>query len=135
MVKAASRRLKPWEERVSVHVGSAVDTGLPDSSIDIAIELQVLHHVINWQAAVAELARVLRPGGSLLFEDSTQEELNGHWWPRLVLSHPTDNRFSEEQFVAQLALSGFVVDEIEDIDPRRWFVGVAHRRFDTAAPR
>jgi ubiquinone/menaquinone biosynthesis C-methylase UbiE len=126
MVRVATRRLKPWAEHARVAVGDATDTGLPDASVDVAIELQVLHHVVDWQAAVAELSRVLRPGGTLLFEDSTRDGLSGTW-SRVVLEHPSDNRFSAEEFAASLSQAGFAVDGIEDIVPGSWFAGVAHR--------
>lgn len=136
MVKLAARRLKSWERRARVRVGDVGDTGLPDGSVDVAIELQVLHHVIDWQAAVAELTRVLRPGGSLLFEDSTREALSEQWWSRVVQAHPSDNRFSTEEFATVLSASGLVIEGIEEVVPNAWFVGVAHRRYEeVTAPR
>jgi ubiquinone/menaquinone biosynthesis C-methylase UbiE len=130
MVKLAKRRLARWEPRAEVYVGDVADTGLPDGSVDVAVELQVLHHVIDWQTAIDELARVLRPGGSLLFEDSTQQALNKQWWSRVVLAHPEENRFSAEDFATQLRTSGLFLDGMEDVVAGSWFVGVAQRRQD-----
>jgi SAM-dependent methyltransferase len=93
MVELATRRLKGWDRRAEVRTGEVTAIGLPDGSVDIAVELQVLHHVIDWRLALRELARVLRPGGWLLFEDSTEQALSEHWWSRVVLAHPRVNRF------------------------------------------
>ncbi len=127
MVNLATRRLRSWDQRAEVRVGDAASTGLPNGSVDVAVELQALHHVIDWRAALSELARVLLPGGRLLFEDSTDQALSEHWWSRVVLAHPQDNRFSTAEFAAGLANSGLVVDGLEDIVPGFWFVGVARR--------
>jgi len=40
--------------------------GLPSNSFDLVICSRVLQHVENWQLALAEQCRVLKPGGSLL---------------------------------------------------------------------
>jgi SAM-dependent methyltransferase len=130
MARLATRRLAPWGQRAHVRVGDIAETGLPEGSVDVAVELQVLHHVTDWQAAIAELARVLRPGGSLLFEDSTRKALSDQWWSRVVLAHPKDNRFSVQEFAAGLVAAGLVIDGIEDIVAGLWFVGVAHRPGD-----
>jgi SAM-dependent methyltransferase len=43
----------------------------PDASFDVLICLEVLEHVPNYQAAIAEFSRVLRPGGYLLLSVPT----------------------------------------------------------------
>lgn len=64
-----------WGERVGAipaefrkpAVDGAID--LPDQSVDLVLALQVLHHIANVEAVVAELGRVLRPGGALLMRE------------------------------------------------------------------
>jgi SAM-dependent methyltransferase len=53
-------------------VGDAEVLPLPDDSIDVAVLRSVLVHVLDVEAAVGELARVLRPAGRL----SLREPLN-----------------------------------------------------------
>lgn len=48
--------------------GSLTDLPLPSESVDLAYSMKVLPHVPPIREAVAELARVVRPGGHLLLE-------------------------------------------------------------------
>ena len=68
MVSTARARLAG---RPNVIVEQADVTGLPfeDSTFDVVTSYLMLHHVIDWQAALAEAGRVLRPGGTLLGYD------------------------------------------------------------------
>lgn len=54
-------------------VEQADATALPfeSASFDFVLSFLMLHHVLNWQAAIAEAARVLRPGGMLIGYDLT----------------------------------------------------------------
>ncbi|HRO93977.1 class I SAM-dependent methyltransferase [Citricoccus sp.] len=61
MVRAGQRRLA----RLPVEVGQADATALPfaEESFDMVLSFLMLHHVVHWEQAVVEAARVLRPGG------------------------------------------------------------------------
>jgi hypothetical protein len=52
-------------------VRQADATALPfgDASFDAALSVLMLHHVVEWERAVAETARVLRPGGVIVGAD------------------------------------------------------------------
>src|SRR2546421_371341 len=66
MVGAASRNLGP---RATVRVGSVTELPFPDRSFDLIVSSLSLHHWDHPEAAVPELARVLRPGGRLQIYD------------------------------------------------------------------
>jgi len=70
MVRAARERLS---DVAGVAVRQADVTALPfdDESYDVVTSYLMLHHVIAWQAALGEAARVLRPGGSFVGYDFT----------------------------------------------------------------
>ncbi len=80
-----------------------------DESFDAVFDFMSIHHIPEWQRAVLEIARVLRPGGRFFFEEVTSQAL-GHWVYRTFLQHPTENRFSGEEFVAELEQRGIVVE-------------------------
>ncbi|MUL78169.1 class I SAM-dependent methyltransferase [Mycolicibacterium sp. CBMA 226] len=71
MVGAATQRLK---DNPHVTVQSADATRLPfdDGAFDSVVSCLMMHHVIEWEAAVAEISRVLGPGGLFVGYDLTR---------------------------------------------------------------
>jgi ubiquinone/menaquinone biosynthesis C-methylase UbiE len=69
MVAAAGRNTREFAGRVRVQAGDV--TGLPfaDGTFDLIVTSFSLHHWDDIDAAVPELARVLRPGGRLYVYD------------------------------------------------------------------
>jgi ubiquinone/menaquinone biosynthesis C-methylase UbiE len=65
MRAAAAARLAPYGGRADVRDADATSLAFADGSFDAVVSLIMLHHVIDWEAALAEIARVLRPGGVL----------------------------------------------------------------------
>jgi SAM-dependent methyltransferase len=55
--------------RATFAVGSLVALPIPDASVDVAVCALALMHLPDIRPAVAELARVLRPGGLLVLSD------------------------------------------------------------------
>lgn len=121
-------------------VGDAEVLPLPDASIDAAILRSVLVHVDDVGAAVAELARVLRPGGRLSLREplgrdgsdlatavdwSALGELGGRVvaeWEAFSATDPL-RRLDAEELLVRLADAGFVELEHSLEDPgEEWLV-------------
>lgn len=107
---------------VVVSEDPAEHLGYPDASFDTVVSTLVLCSVANPEAALAELRRVLRPGGKLLVLEHVRAE--GHrvaWqdrvtpiWRRLGAGcHP--NRDT----AAAIEHAGFVLEHHERFDPPR----------------
>jgi ubiquinone/menaquinone biosynthesis C-methylase UbiE len=82
--------------------GAAERLPFPNRSFDAVFDFGVLHRVPDWQAAVAEIARVLKPSGRFYFEEVTAAALD-RWIYRALLKHPAENRFDEARFLAELS--------------------------------
>lgn len=61
-----ARRNLHKQLNVEFHLASVEDLPFPDSALDFAYSLGVLHHVPDTAAAVKSVARVLKPGAPLL---------------------------------------------------------------------
>lgn len=69
MIAAATRNLEPFGERARVRVGDVTSLRFPDRSFDLIVSSLSLHHWDHPEAAVPELARILRPGGRVCIYD------------------------------------------------------------------
>lgn len=105
MVHRARRRLARFGSRVDVREGDASDLPAGDASVDAVADFAVIHHVPAWRDAVAEVVRVLRPGGQFLFEEVTRHALD-RWSYRTFLDHPRTDRFAAQEFLDELARHG-----------------------------
>lgn len=109
MVELAGKRLAKYSTgKLRLFVGDAEMIDAPENSYEAVFDFGIIHHIPLWQNTVKEVARVLKPGGKFYFEEVTQKGLD-RWLYRTFLKHPTDNRFSGEEFVAELEKNGIEV--------------------------
>ncbi|OFJ50353.1 16S rRNA (cytosine(1402)-N(4))-methyltransferase [Mycolicibacterium grossiae] len=112
MIRRAGHRLACYGDRVRLVQGSATDlsTALDagEGSYGAVFDFGIVHHIPDWRKAIAEVARVLVPGGRFYFEEVTAHALARPTYNRLF-DHPTEDRFSAEQFLDELAHHDLVV--------------------------
>jgi ubiquinone/menaquinone biosynthesis C-methylase UbiE len=114
MIQRARTRLSRYApERLRLFVGDAAAIDAEDQSYDAVFDFGIIHHVPMWWRAVAEVSRVLRPGGRFFFEEVTSQALN-RWSYKKLFKHPTDDRFSKYEFIAELARQGLVTSSVVD---------------------
>ncbi|MCW5968678.1 MAG: class I SAM-dependent methyltransferase [Blastocatellales bacterium] len=111
MVRLAQRRLAAYPpSRLRLWVGDATAIKAEDASFDVVFDFGILHHVPAWQRAVAEIRRVLRPGGRFYFMEVTSQALTRRSY-RHFFVHPITNRFSRADLVAELEKQDILVGE------------------------
>ncbi|WQG59173.1 class I SAM-dependent methyltransferase [Pseudomonas sp. RTB3] len=79
---------------------------VPDDSVDILFCHQTFHHLVEQHRALAEFYRVLKPGGYLLFAESTEAYIDT-WVIRWLFRHPMQVQKSAEAYLAMIREQGF----------------------------
>lgn len=110
MVERARRRLARFGHRVTLSVGDVTAIAEPPGSFDAVFDFGTVHHVPDWRAALAEVRRVLRPGGRFYFEEVTRQALQ-LWAYRTFLDHPQYDRFSAAELLADLERQDLAVGD------------------------
>jgi ubiquinone/menaquinone biosynthesis C-methylase UbiE len=78
MVATAGKRLAPFGGRAALQQVDATALPFADGRFDVVLSFAMLHHVGDWEKAVAEAVRVLRPGGRLIGYDLTHPVPSRH---------------------------------------------------------
>lgn len=121
MLAVARVKLGPEEAagRIAFHQGGIDALPFADETFDAAMINQVLHHIEDGadptfpahQAVIAEMARVLRPGGVLVINSCTHEQLReGYWYYDLAPEAREAcirRHISAERLEAMLTAAGF----------------------------
>lgn len=125
MVAAARRRLASHGHRVTVTEADTTALPFEDDRFDAVVSLLMLHHVIDWRDALTEVARVLRPGGTLVGYDLT-DRLTAR---AVHLADRSPHRLLDpNHLVAGLTAAGFTAVEVD-----RGVLGTV-ARFSATAP-
>jgi ubiquinone/menaquinone biosynthesis C-methylase UbiE len=111
MVARARRLTSSRGDQVVINSGDVTHLQFPDGRFDAVCNFAVLHHVPDWRKAIAEVARVLRPGGLFISQDHDV----AHHDPvsRRLFKHPPD-RFDNAQFLAEITGQGFETLGVDD---------------------
>jgi SAM-dependent methyltransferase len=109
-------RLTGLEDRIGVHMGSALDMPFPDDTFDVAWMQNVGMNIADKHKLYAEVFRVLKPGGRFAFQEMTAGKTATSYFPLPWATDPTDNfLISAEEMGAALGETGFSAEYFEDV--------------------
>ena len=91
-----------------------------DDSIDILFCHQTFHHLVQQDRALAEFYRVLKPGGYLLFAESTEAYIDT-WVIRWLFRHPMHVQKSAAQYLEMIRDQGFEFEAQNVSYPYLWW--------------
>ena len=100
-----SRRAQPHQ--YELRLADAENLPFPAAGFDAVLDAGVLHHVEDWRRAVAQVARVLKPGGVFYGVEFYRPLLESRIMQWLA-KHP-DNRFTHAELVDELRANGFTL--------------------------
>lgn len=122
MVERARRRLARYGDRVRLWTGDVTSIDAPDETYAAVFDFGIVHHVPDWRRALAEIHRVLEPGGRFFAEEVLARFIEHPLWRRL-LDHPRHDRFDAATFGRALIDAGFRVDATRQLWGQfAWFV-------------
>lgn len=91
---------------IELRQGTLASLDLPDASVDLVFCHQTLHHLTQQEATLREFHRVLKPGGLLLFAESTRAYIHS-WIIRYLFRHPMHLQRTAEEYMAMVRAHGF----------------------------
>ena len=134
MVAIAKRRLSGRAPgRWTVGVADAANLPEQSEAFDVVFDFGIVHHLPEWRTAVAEVARVLRPGGRFFFEEVTKHALQ-RWSYRTFLEHPEHDRVTPADFIEELERNGLHVVRSKTLFFGDFLFGAAVKAEDMHAP-
>jgi ubiquinone/menaquinone biosynthesis C-methylase UbiE len=105
-LRIARQRASDDQIQVEFLKSDCATIGLPDAVADIVFCHQTFHHLVRQEKALAEFHRILKPGGLLLFAESTKAYIHS-WLIRWLFAHPMDVQRSADEYMAMIRTQGF----------------------------
>jgi len=105
---------------IELYHGDIAALDMADASVDLVFCHQTFHHLMQQQMALAQMFRVLKPGGLLLFAESTRAYIHS-WIIRLLFRHPMHVQRSAVEYMAMIRDQGFAFGSRNVSLPYLWW--------------
>ncbi|HJT09067.1 MAG TPA: class I SAM-dependent methyltransferase [Stellaceae bacterium] len=137
MIEAAAAETARHGLAVEFRQGSSARLPLASCSADMVFCHQTFHHLVEQESAMSEFYRVLKPGGVMLFAESTKTYIES-WMIRLLFRHPMHVQRSAAEYLAMIRAAGFAIDPRSISYPYLWWsrsdLGLKQRLLGIAPP-
>ena len=120
LLKVAALAGKSCRCEVDVQRGSVKKLDIPDNTFDMVFCHQLIHHITFREEAMAEIYRVLKPGGLLLLSESCQHFLHVYWvaW---LFRHPKMEQKTAEGYIELVKDAGFELTGNAVLEATPWW--------------
>jgi ubiquinone/menaquinone biosynthesis C-methylase UbiE len=116
----AGKAAKACSVPVELVDGNAARMPFDDNSFDLVYCHQAFHHIVEQEAAMTEFYRVLKPGGVLLFAESTKRYIHSYLI-RYLFSHPMATQKTASEYLDVIRSVGFSVTDSQISYPFLWW--------------
>ena len=138
VLNRAEREARHCHANVELIECNAAHIALPDNSVDMLFCHQTFHHIVDQESAIKEFYRVLKPGGRLLFAESTRKYIHS-WIIKWLFRHPMDVQKTAEEYLQLIRATGFSCRDRNVSYPYLWWsrsdLGIMERWFKRPIPR
>ena len=110
LVEITKQKVK--DLNVLVEAADATNFRFEDNEFDAVIGLSVIHHIPNWENALDELHRIIKPNGLLIIKELSIETFETFFGKisRKFVEHPYDDMFRKDEFINYLKQKGFKLE-------------------------
>jgi ubiquinone/menaquinone biosynthesis C-methylase UbiE len=108
MIDLAKQRLKGLNGVGRLWVEDATHISVPEMAYDSVFDFGAIHHITDWQKAIAEVYRLLKPNGYFYALEVLKRHITNPIC-RKIFKHPQENRFDYDLFKSTLETMGFVI--------------------------
>lgn len=112
LVEIAQQKVK--DLNVFVEQADATKLRFADHEFDAIVGLSVIHHIPNWEEALDELHRIIKPNGLLIIKELSIDTFRTFFGKisRKFVEHPYDDMFTEKEFVNYLKQKGYKIESL-----------------------
>ena len=114
-------------KKISLYVADVLRIPARSGSLDAVFGFGVLHHVPDWETALKEIVRVLKPGGAYYLEE-LYPSLYQNFITKHILLHPASNRFRSGDLKRALKTAGLELEHLLE-HSRVGILGISTKKF------
>jgi ubiquinone/menaquinone biosynthesis C-methylase UbiE len=128
MIRKGKTYLREGErKKISFYVADVLRIPARSGSLDAVFGFGVLHHVPDWETALNEIVRVLKPGGAYYLEE-LYPSLYQNFITKHILLHPASNRFRSGDLKRALKTAGLELEHLLE-HSRVGILGISTKKF------
>jgi len=119
-LKYARNKASRCKADIQLMESNANHINLPDASFDVIFCHQSMHHFVAQEQVMAEVFRLLKPGGKFLLAESTRAFI--HSWPiKVFFRHPMHVQKTADEYLQLVRNSGLVFTDNNISYPYTWW--------------